>query len=128
MPLGNLAVAAGILFSGSSPVKGMNIFRHIHIPMIGVRTYYLAQASYLIPSISLLWGRKQEELLQQLQGKEIKLGGDGRCCSPGHTAKYGSYTLMDLTQAKVLDMQLIQVGLTYHWYIQIQNYLLALDK
>ena len=38
----------------------------------------------------------------------VKLGGDGCCCSPGHTAKYGSYSLMDVTRSKVVDMQLIQ--------------------
>lgn len=36
------------------------------------------------------------------------LGGDARCCSPGHTAKYGSYSLMDLQKSKIVDIQLVQ--------------------
>ncbi|XP_052270796.1 uncharacterized protein LOC127871702 [Dreissena polymorpha] len=41
-------------------------------------------------------------------GKSVRLGGDARCRSPGHTAKYGSYTLMDLETNHVLDVQLVQ--------------------
>lgn len=38
----------------------------------------------------------------------MRLDGDGRCCSAGHTAKYLSYTLMDLKTNKILDTQLVQ--------------------
>ena len=36
------------------------------------------------------------------------LAGDGRADSPGHSAKYGSYTLIELSN-KVVDFQLVQV-------------------
>ncbi|XP_074649011.1 uncharacterized protein LOC141904327 [Tubulanus polymorphus] len=39
---------------------------------------------------------------------KLSLGGDGRCCSPGHTAKYGSYSIIDMETQKILDFQLIQ--------------------
>lgn len=38
------------------------------------------------------------------------LGGDGRCDSMGHCAKYVSYTLIELDINKVLTVQLVQVG------------------
>ena len=37
------------------------------------------------------------------------IGGDGRADSPGHSAKYGSYGILDLTTNKVINMQLVQV-------------------
>ena len=40
----------------------------------------------------------------------LHIGGDGRCCSPGHTAKFGSYSVMDLNTSKILDVQLVQVN------------------
>lgn len=40
---------------------------------------------------------------------EVIVGGDGRCDSPGHSAKYGTYSLMDAEQNKILDSQLVQV-------------------
>ena len=109
MPLGNLLVASGILYSGCSPVKAINFMRHIKIMTFTRRTYDRIQTAYLLPAINCLWKRNQDQLLDQLRDTELTLGGDGRCCSPGHTAKYGSYTLMDLTTSKVLDTQLVQV-------------------
>ena len=40
-----------------------------------------------------------------------KLGicGDGQCDSPGHCAKYGTYTVMDENTNKVLDFEVVQV-------------------
>ncbi len=34
----------------------------------------------------------------------LSLGGDGRSDSPGHCAKYGAYTLMDLEHNVILDV------------------------
>ena len=47
----------------------------------------------------------------QEEGRVLRLGGDMRCCSPGHTAKYGSYTMIDLAAGKVLDVQLNEVNI-----------------
>ena len=51
----------------------------------------------------------QTELREQYQGRVLTLGGDARCDSPGFSAKFGSYTLMDLEFGKVVDLQLVQV-------------------
>ena len=37
------------------------------------------------------------------------LGGDGRADRPGHLAKFGSYTVMELKKKAVIDIQLVQV-------------------
>ena len=44
------------------------------------------------------------------------LAGDERADSPGHSAKYGSYTFVELTCSKVVDFQLIQV-LYHHSFV-----------
>ena len=35
--------------------------------------------------------------------------GDGRSDSPGHSAKYGTYTVMDTDIEKIVDFEVIQV-------------------
>ena len=40
----------------------------------------------------------------------INLHGDGRCDSPGHSAKYGTYTLMDNGSGKVVAFSVVQVS------------------
>ena len=37
------------------------------------------------------------------------LGGDRRADSPGHSAKYGSYYVLELNHNIILDIQLVQV-------------------
>ena len=108
MPLGNLLISASILFSGSSPVKAVNVLKFSRIETFCLRTYYNIQGSFLLPAISDVWEREQLSMLEAVDGA-LKLGGDARCCSPGHTAKYGSYTVMDLETSKVIDVQLVQV-------------------
>lgn len=38
------------------------------------------------------------------------LAGEGRCDSPGHNAKYGTYSLMEMTTEKIVDFSLVQVS------------------
>ena len=38
------------------------------------------------------------------------IGGDGRADSPGHSAKFGSYTVFDLKQKSVIDIELVEVS------------------
>ena len=38
------------------------------------------------------------------------LNGDGHCDSPGHNAKYGTYTLMDNDSGKVVAFSVVQVS------------------
>lgn len=37
--------------------------------------------------------------------------GDGRADSPGHSAKYGTYTLVDVKEGKVLHLEVGQLSL-----------------
>lgn len=53
----------------------------------------------------------QAETFQFLLGMDcgLVIGGDGRSDSPGHCAKYGSYTTMELQLGQVIDIPLVQV-------------------
>ena len=64
-----------------------------------------------------VWETKQSALLAQCRavGAPLTIGGDGRADSPGHSAKYGSYGIIDLTTNKVFDMQLVQVILIINY-------------
>ena len=57
------------------------------------------------------WDKYQQAFFSQLasEGKPLILGGDGRADSPGHSAKFGTYSMIELTHNIVLDVQIIQV-------------------
>ena len=48
-------------------------------------------------------------MIEYLRGNQLHLFGDGRCDSPGYSAKYGTYTLIDSATDHILDYGLVQV-------------------
>ena len=63
------------------------------------------------------------KFLTQLKEEKHPLivGGDARADSPGHTAKFGSYSLIEFTHNKILDFKLVRVSkhyflIIYHTY------------
>lgn len=115
MPLGNLIIAGAVMFAGCSISKILILFRHASIQCFSERTYSSIQNAYIVPTITDVWQMKQSDIIDEIRnnGNKVKLGGDARCCSPGHTAKYGSYSIMNLDNNKVVDVQLVQVNIVF---------------
>ena len=61
------------------------------------------------------WQQEQQSSLQELQQLPggLALAADGRADSPGHSAKYGTYTVLETRLGKILDIQLVQVLVVY---------------
>ncbi|XP_067220664.1 uncharacterized protein [Chanodichthys erythropterus] len=118
-PLGNLQLSAAIYFTGASFFKLQKVFNAMHVKMITHRTFQKHSSMYLEPAIIYTWKKEQEAALRQLsQRDKVIAGGDMRVDSSGHSAKYGTYTLMDLESNIILDIQLVQesneVAGSYH--------------
>ena len=47
------------------------------------------------------------KLVKKQQG--LVLGGDGKSDSSGHSAKYASYSILELNINKIVDIKLVQV-------------------
>ncbi|XP_052692675.1 uncharacterized protein LOC128170935 [Crassostrea angulata] len=108
MPWSNLLLAGSMVFSGINTAKCLRLFRHLRVPTISASTFNRIQSAYVVPAALFTWDFHQAELLNQYEGRTLTLGGDARCDSPGFSAKFGSYTLMDLETGKVVDFQLVQ--------------------
>lgn len=87
------------------------MFKFLNMAAISIRTFMYHQQYYLHPAILQVWKNHQGAYMEEVQdtGRAVRLGGDGRADTPGHCAMFGSYTLMDLEENKVVDMQLVQV-------------------
>ena len=111
VPAGNVLLSAAILYTGCLPAKALRMFKTLNCAAITRKTYFRHQNSYLQPAISLVWERHQRKLLSELiiEKKGLVLVGDGRADSPGHSAKYGSYSIIDIKKNKVVDVKLVQV-------------------
>ncbi|CAG2234628.1 unnamed protein product [Mytilus edulis] len=60
------------------------------------------QRTYLIPTIEEIWKKEQNELFEHFHNQDLVVLGDGRMDSPGHSAQYCSYTLMEMISKKIL--------------------------
>lgn len=110
LPAGNLLTSAAILFAGAFPTKSLRIFSTLNCATISLATFFRYQSAYLFPAIRQVYERHQNSLLAELKEKgNLVVAGDGRADSPGHSAKYGTYSLIDLTCNKVVDFKLVQV-------------------
>ena len=109
LPWGNMLCVAGTLFTGSNPARVTSFF----VSYMSMRTYIYIQKLYLIPAVNHVWEGEQQSLLAELHGKAVDVGGDARCDSPGHSAKYGTYHLVELNSNKVLTVELVQVNELY---------------
>ena len=69
------------------------------------------QKFFIFPAIGHVWFNYQQDYVHDViqSGRSVVLGGDGRCDTPGHCAKYGSYNMIDLDEGTVADIQLVQV-------------------
>ena len=123
-PAGNILLSAVILFSGSTPTKALHFINCLHVACIMDRTFYLHQRQNLEPSVQAVWNHKQQQLLSACELPLI-IGGDGRADSPGHSAKYGSYGVIDLCTNKVLHIELVQVNYTIYKCLKHEKILIT---
>ena len=67
---------------------------------------------FLQPAIVEIWNQEQQSMLSTLQASDRAafLGMDMRADSMGHSAKYGSYSVVELHLGKVLHVELVQVN------------------
>ena len=108
-PAGNILLSSAILFIGTTPAKILRVLNHMKMLHAS-----LTEPMYLEPAILSVWETKQLTLLTQCRstGTPLTIGGDGWADSPGHSAKYGSYGIIDLATNKVIHMELVQVSQT----------------
>ena len=109
---GNLCISSAILFGGGSPSKILRIMDFMNLQTISNSTFLKHQKDYLQPAVVRVWERQQAAMISKIkeEDRRIVIGGDGRSDSPGHSAKFGSYTFMDMEKHKVIDLQLVQVS------------------
>ena len=110
-PAGNVLLLAGILFSGATQGKVLRMLSHLKVACFTDRTFYYHQKRYLQPAVVSVWETKQSVLLAQYKaaGTPFTIGGNGRADSPGHSANYSSYRIIDLTTNEFIRIQSVQV-------------------
>lgn len=122
-PAGNILLSGAILFSGALPTLTIRVLGNMNCATIVPRTFYNHQKKFLTQAVSSVWLKHQTNITESLKKSKrpLIIGGDGRCDSPGHSAKFGSYTVMDLETKNIIDVELVQsneVKSSYHMELE----------
>ena len=106
--IGNLLIPAAILFTGNTFRHVTDFAKYLNVQFVSASHYYSVQNSHLFPVVHHTWEAEQVKLIQQLQQlPSVDLCGDGRSDSPGHSAKYGTYTMMDETSTRIVEFDIV---------------------
>ena len=107
---GNLVGAAAVLFSANTFQRIANFFDMASIQWICKTTYYKIQKNFLAGVVKRAYDSMTRRNLKEIKKRDsIQLSGDGRCDSPGHNAKYLTYSFMDKVTNKIINFSLTQV-------------------
>ena len=106
---GNLLLATSIFFSGIGFSKFDRFCSNMNLKTICEDTYMTLRKKFVFPVVEKTWLTEQSAVVATLKSQEelVELCGDGRCDSPGHSAKYCTYTFLDVQSQKVVDFKVI---------------------
>ncbi|XP_063066590.1 uncharacterized protein LOC134458292 [Engraulis encrasicolus] len=107
-PVGNIQLSAAVYFSGSSFYQVQKMFQAMRLQNISYSAFRRHANRFLEPAVIHSWHQLQDTEVESVRHKKVKLGGDMRADSPGHCAKYGTYSLMNLETNSIIDLQLVQ--------------------
>lgn len=110
MPLGNLLLAGAILFTGGQYTKYADFAKVLNLEFLCESTFYSLQNTYLFPVIEETFNLQQTAILAAFSGENVYLIGDGQCDSPGHNAKYSTYTVMDDDTDLIVASKVVCLG------------------
>ncbi|KAA8579040.1 hypothetical protein FQN60_010564 [Etheostoma spectabile] len=108
-PAGDLHLSAAMYLSGASFTQIEKVFKAMQLQLFRSETFHRHARAAVEPAVVHHWNVSQDGNLQRLRQQDrVVLGGDMRTDSPGQSARYGSYSMMDLHTNTVVDIQLVQ--------------------
>ena len=110
MPVGNLLLAAATVLSGCTYSQIKKLFNLLNTPPVSKSTFFRVQNTYINPAVNSSWLMHQTAIMSVLSEQELHLCGDARSDSPGFSAKYSSYSLMDMSSLLIVDQQLVALS------------------
>ena len=114
MPAGNLLISASTLFCGQTYTHMSQFANFMNLKFIGKTTFQTIQRDIVMPVVDHSWLMMQDHMFEKIKSnnRRLRLAGDGRCDSPGFSAKYCTYSLMDMETQQILAFVNVQVSET----------------
>ena len=105
--LGNVRLSTCVLFNSNTYRKLEKYFQILNIPWVSKSRYY-DMLDHMLSVTDEAWKKEQSQIFLH-RNRGLILSGDWRCDSPGHNAKYLTFSLFDESLKKVVAVSLTQV-------------------
>lgn len=103
----DILIPAAVVLSGNHYYKFSNLCQAMNLQIPSGQSYLNSQKHFIMPTVIELWDQMTSETRKFLAEQDVCLLGDGRSDSPGHSAKYCTYIMMDSDTEVVVDMQIV---------------------
>lgn len=109
--LNNVKLSAGAVMSGIGYAKIREFFRILEIPFVCSQVFHNLNKTWLYPVIHRDYLAMRCNTISKLKRvDDLKLSGDAQFDSPGYSAKFCTYTIMQSDTNIVVDFLAIQKG------------------
>ena len=103
----DILIPAAVVLSGNNYYKLANFCQAMNLQIPSGQSYLNSQKHFITPTVAEFWDRMTSETRSFLAEQDVCLLRDGRSDSPGHSAKYCTYIMMDSRTEVVVDMQIV---------------------
>lgn len=102
-------LCGSLLLNGINFVPILNFSRTFKMLFPSNSTYYRTLKNSIAPVINDFWVKYKNQIYEEARaGGDLWIAGDGQYDSPGFSAKYVTYSIMDIRSKKILDFVLLQ--------------------
>ncbi|XP_033101507.1 uncharacterized protein LOC117104760 [Anneissia japonica] len=111
-PAGNVALAAATLLTGNTQTTLNEMCNVINLATIKKSSFYEIQRDILLPNIQKMYNAHIEDIHKAYEylPTKVTVAGDARHDSPGHSAEFGLYTIMDTINDVIISSKTVAVG------------------
>lgn len=107
MYVSSVLLASSVLVSGNNFEKVSLLARSMNLHFISSTTFSRIQSLYALPSIREMWNKMKEVIWKAFENDVLVVCGDGRMDSPGFSAKYCVYTMMEHYLNVIIDLEVV---------------------
>lgn len=107
MYVSSVLLASSVLVSGNNFEKVSLLAKSMNLHFVSSTTFSRFQTLYAVPGIRDLWDKMKEVVWKVFEKDVLVLCGDGRMDSPGFSAKYCVYTMMEHYLNVIVDLEVI---------------------
>jgi hypothetical protein len=111
-PIGNVTLAASMFLNGISFETFKKFAETLNLLFLSKTAYNNLLKKYIYPVIKCNWFMQRKKILSEISKSEkVMLAGDGQHDSPGFSAKYCVYSVMDCVTSYIVDFVVVQKGI-----------------